>query len=108
MRTEWNVRFEAEAPLQAVTEQEEDEKAETVSAGTRCRGGERQRSLEAFFTVLSPVCTGLLQAGESRGAADDGGSLEDAPRHWWDRYCALPFWEPFMQPIIGAGPWGFH
>lgn len=38
MRTEWNVRFEAEAPLQAVMEREEDEKAETVSAGDPVQG----------------------------------------------------------------------
>lgn len=47
------------------------------------------RAVHPSHHLLQPlpsIPTGLLQAGESRGLADDRGPLEDAPCLWWHRY----------------------
>lgn len=69
MRTEENLLdletlAKAEAQLQAVVGWEEDEKMETVSADDTAGEVSDRVQLEAF-TLLSPLHTGLLQAGES-------------------------------------------
>lgn len=69
MRTEENLLdletlAKAEAQLQAVVGWEEDAKMETVSTDETAGEMSDQVQLEAF-TLLSPLHTGLLQAGES-------------------------------------------
>lgn len=69
MRTEENLLdlemlAKAEAQLQAVVGWEEDGKMETVSADDTAGEVSDRVQLEAF-TLLSPLHTGLLQAGES-------------------------------------------
>lgn len=85
----WETLAEAEACPQAVIEWEEDRDREPVRADDTT--GKGVRGQREAFTLLSSVHPGLLQAGEGRGPADDSGSLENAPRHWWDRYRCSSF-----------------
>lgn len=92
----------AEGCLQAVVEWEEDGDLEPVRADDHREGGERSAG---GLHILSSVHTGLLQAGEGRGPADDSGPLENAPCHWWDRYPCSSLWGVIHETRIwGLGP----